>query len=247
MCPINKRRIIKNTLFLYLKVIVNTIVLLYSTSLILNALGVIDYGIYGVVGGVIAMLGYLNTAMAKTTQRFLSFAEGKRDKAKQKVVFNTSVMLHLGIGVSIFILMEAFYYPLFYGILNIPEERMAAAQFIYHMMAVSTLFTILTVPYDATINAHEDLVYYGIVGVFEALLKLAVAFIVVYAMIDKLILYGVLMTTISVLMMIIMRIYCHQRYEECVFFPKKLDCYLNLLICVCFEVFSDSSNSQVAY
>ena len=104
MCPINKRRIIKNTLFLYLKVIVNTIVLLYSTSLILNALGVIDYGIYGVVGGVIAMLGYLNTAMAKTTQRFLSFAEGKRDKAKQKVVFNTSVMLHLGIGVSIFIL-----------------------------------------------------------------------------------------------------------------------------------------------
>ena len=224
MCPINKRRIIKNTLFLYLKVIVNTIVLLYSTSLILNALGVIDYGIYGVVGGVIAMLGYLNTAMAKTTQRFLSFAEGKRDKAKQKVVFNTSVMLHLGIGVSIFILMEAFYYPLFYGILNIPEERMAAAQFIYHMMAVSTLFTILTVPYDATINAHEDLVYYGIVGVFEALLKLAVAFIVVYAMIDKLILYGVLMTTISVLMMIIMRIYCHQRYEECVFFPKKYYC-----------------------
>ncbi|RHA22720.1 hypothetical protein DW946_11510 [Bacteroides caccae] len=108
MCPINKRRIIKNTLFLYLKVIVNTIVLLYSTSLILNALGVIDYGIYGVVGGVIAMLGYLNTAMAKTTQRFLSFAEGKRDKAKQKVVFNTSVMLHLGIGVSIFILMELF-------------------------------------------------------------------------------------------------------------------------------------------
>ena len=121
MCPINKRRIIKNTLFLYLKVIVNTIVLLYSTSLILNALGVIDYGIYGVVGGVIAMLGYLNTAMAKTTQRFLSFAEGKRDKAKQKVVFNTSVMLHLGIGVSIFILMEAFYYPLFYGILMEPD------------------------------------------------------------------------------------------------------------------------------
>ena len=221
MCSVNKRRIIKNTLFLYIKVIVNTVVLLYSTSLVLNALGAIDYGIYGIVGGVIGMLGYLNTAMAKTTQRFLSFAEGKQDRERQKVLFNTSIIVHFGIGVGVFLLMEAMYYPLFHGILNIPEERITAAQIIYHTMAVSTVFTILTVPYDATINAHEDLVYYSIVGVFEVLLKLAVAFIVVYTMTHKLILYGVLMTGISILMMIIMRIYCHHRYEECVFSPKK--------------------------
>jgi Na+-driven multidrug efflux pump len=221
MSAISGKRIAKNTFFLYCKIGINTIVLLYTTRIVLNALGAVDYGIYGVVGGAIAMLGYLNSAMATTTQRFMSYAEGEGKSEKKSCYFNTSVIIHMLLGISILIIMEILFYPMFNGILNIPEERKFAAECIYQMMAISTVVTILTVPYEATINAHEDLVYYSIVGVGEALLKLSAALIIVHAFVDKLILYGILMASISIIMMMIMRFYCHKHYKECKFSPKK--------------------------
>jgi O-antigen/teichoic acid export membrane protein len=112
-------------------------------------------------------------------------------------------------------------YFFFNGILNIPAERMYAARMVYYFMIVSTMFTVMTVPYDAVLNAHENMLYYAIVGIIESILKLSVALVVVYTMSDKLIVYGALMAGISLLVMIIMRVYCHRKYEECVFKPGR--------------------------
>ena len=190
---------------------------LYTTRLILNSLGTTDFGIFNIIGGSIAMLGFLNAAMASATQRFMSYSEGEGNKEKQKRIFNVSIILHFVISFIIAIILIIAGYFFFNGILNIPEERKFAAQTIYGSLIISTMFTVMAVPYDATMNTHENMKYYAIIGVFESLLKLIVAvFVCVYTTTDKLIIYGFLMACIPIIILIIMCIYCHHHYEECV-------------------------------
>lgn len=214
-------RIIKNTMYLYTKTLLTSLVVLYTTRLILQSLGETDFGIFNIVGGVISMLGFLNTAMAVTIQRFLNFEQGKSNFEQQKVIFNVGVIFHIGIAILMAVVLLILGVFLFDGILNIPVERIPAAKVIYGCLIFSTFFTVLTVPYDACLNAHEDMLYFSIVGIIEALLKLGIAFIVVYTTSDKLILYGVLMAFVPVLSMMLMRIYCHKKYPECRFSPRK--------------------------
>lgn len=214
-------RIIKNTGFLYAKMGITMFISLYTTRLILSSLGASDFGIFNIVGGAIAMLGFLNAAMASATQRFMSYSEGEGDKKKQKSIFNVSFILHLVISFVVGIALWIAGYFFFNGILNIPSNRIFAAKVVYGSLIVSTMFTVMTVPYDAAMNAHENMKYYAIVGVFESLLKLAVAFACVYTTFDKLIVYGSLMACIPLITLSIMRIYCHKHYEECIIAPRK--------------------------
>lgn len=214
-------RVIKNTGFLYVKMGITMFISLYTTRLILNALGISDFGIFNIVGGAIAMLGFLNAAMAGATQRFMSYSEGEGDKEKLKKIFNISFLLHFGIaiGMGIVLLIAGWFF--FNGVLNIPPERGYAAKVVYASLIVSTIFTVMTVPYDAVLNAHENMLYYSIVGVVESFLKLGAALAVVYIAGDKLVLYGILMACIPLITMIIMRIYCHKHYTECAIAPKR--------------------------
>lgn len=213
-------RVIKNTGYLYAKMGITMFVSLYTTRLILNSLGASDFGIFDIVGGAIAMLGFLNAAMASATQRFMSYSEGEGDKEKQKSIFNVSLILHLGISLVVGIVLFIAGYFFFNGILNIPADRIFAAKVVYGSLIVSTMFTVMTVPYDAAMNAHENMKYYAVVGIFESFLKLAVAFACVYTTFDKLIVYGSLMACIPLITLTIMRIYCHRRYEECIIAPR---------------------------
>ncbi len=208
-------RILKNTGFLYIKMGITVFISLYTTRLILNALGASDFGVFGVVGGAISMLGFLNGAMAGATQRFMNYYQGKGDSFLQLKIFNNSVLLHWGIALLVVILLELAGLFYFSGILNIESDRMVAAKWIYQFAIISTLFTIITVPYDAAINAHENMLYYSIVGILESILKLAIAFVVVYSSADKLILYGLFMALLTVLMLVVKQIYCRINYEEC--------------------------------
>lgn len=194
---------------------------LYTTRLILNSLGASDFGIFNIVGGAIAMLGFLNSSMASATQRFMSYAEGAGNKEKEKTIFNVSIILHflLSFIVGIALLIAGYFF--FNGILNIPHERIFAAEVVYGSLIISTLFTVMTVPYDAAMNAHENMKYYAIVGIFESVLKLTVAFITVYTLYDKLVVYGILMACIPLVTLTIMRFYCHKNYVECVLSPRK--------------------------
>lgn len=214
-------RVIKNTGFLYIKMGITMFVSLYTTRLILASLGASDFGIFNVVGGAIGLLGFLNSTLANATQRFMSYAEGEGVLDNKKKIFNISISLHIIIAIVTAMLLLGVMYPLFNGILNIPTERLFAAKIIYLSLIFSTLLTIVNVPYDAVMNAHENMLYYSIIGVFESLLRLVVAFACVYASSDKLILYGVLMAIIPLITLSIMKVYCHRKYEECVLAPLK--------------------------
>ena len=214
------KSVVKNTIYLNIKSAVTTIISLFTTRIVLNALGVDDFGVYGVVAGSVAMLGMFNSALTVSTQRFINFALGKEEQLEQKKIFNNAILLHIGLGLLIVVAIEALYYPMFHGILNIPEDSVPVAKLLYQLMCATTFFTIITIPYEAMINAHEDFLYYSVVGIIESVLKLATALIIVWVSSGRLLIYGVLLAVISVIMMISMRVYCKVKYSECVFSPK---------------------------
>ncbi|WFO15301.1 hypothetical protein M601_015935 [Cellulophaga baltica 4] len=208
------KRVAKNTGFLYARMAITVFISLYTTRLILAALGATDFGIFNLVAGAIAMLAFLNSAMALATQRFMSYAEGKGDFDAQVGIFNVSIGLHLIIAVLVVLFMEGAGYFLFDGILEIPENRLYAAKFIFQCMVLSTFIGIISVPYDAVINAHENMFLVAILGIVEALIKLAIALYVTTTGFDKLISYGLLMAVMTIILLIIRRVYCHLKYEE---------------------------------
>ena len=209
------KRAAKNTGILYARMAITVFISLYSTRLILAALGVADFGLFNVVGGVISMLGFLNSSMAAATQRFMSFAQGAGDLEKVKRIFNMSSLLHWGIAVLVFLLLEGAGYFFFDGILNIARDRIEVAKLIYQFMVISTLFTVISVPYEAVITSHENMLVYAVMGVIEAILKLGIALYITYTGMDHLVMYGVLMAALAIFLLLIKRIYCHRVYEEC--------------------------------
>lgn len=208
-------RIIKNTGWLYAKMGITMFISLYTTRLILQGLGASDFGIYNIVGGAISMLGFLDSAMASATQRFMNYSEGEGDISKKKIIFNVSYYLHLGISTVVALLLTIAGFIFFNGILNIPDERITAAYIVYGSLIVSTVFTVMSVPYAAVLNSHENMKFYSLVGILESILKLTVAFACVYSNYDKLIIYGILMALVPIISRIVMRIYCHHYYSEC--------------------------------
>ncbi|WP_282132725.1 hypothetical protein [Cellulophaga baltica] len=208
------KRVAKNTGFLYARMAITVFISLYSTRLILAALGVKDFGIFNVVGGAIAMLTFLNNAMSGASQRFMSFAEGEGNYEKQKSIFNVSTVLHLITAILVVLLLEAVGYFLFNGVLVIPSNRIHAAYFVFHFLVISTFFTILSVPYDAVINAHENMFLVAILGVIEAVIKLGIAFYITYSHSDKLIVYGLFMALLTILILCLKQLYCRLKYDE---------------------------------
>lgn len=195
---------------------VSILVSLYTTRIILASLGASDFGVFNIVGGSIALLGFLNSTMANATQRFMSYAEGMGNLENKRRVFNVSILLHFVIALLTVILLLGAMPVLFGGIFNIEPSRVFAAKAVYFCLVFSTVLTIINVPYDAVMNAHENMLYYSIIGIFESLLKLGIAFVVVYTSHDKLIIYGVMMTCVPLITLSIMKIYCHRHYEEVV-------------------------------
>lgn len=209
-------RVIKNSLFLYGKMGITMFLSLYTTRLVLASLGSTDFGIFNIVGGAIAMLSFFNTALATAIQRFLSYAKGEGNKVKEKIVFNVGIMLHCCIAfiVSLFLLVMGYFY--FNGLLNIPEDRVNAAIIVYGALIINTFFTIISAPYDAVINANENMLFYSLLRVVESFLKLGVALVVVWTVGDKLIIYGVLMSLVALVNTGSMIAYCRSKYKECV-------------------------------
>lgn len=212
--------ILKNTFFLYGKMCLTIFLNFLSTRIVLQSLGVIDYGIFGVIGGAINMLGFLSASMAATTQRFMSYSEGIGNLEEKKQFFNVSVILHALIALCAIFLLCGFSPLLFDTIINIPQERVYAAKIVYVCMVFSVAMTVLTAPYDAVINSHENMLYYAVVGVAESIGKFLVAlYISMVPIPNRLIVYGILTAGLSILVMIAMRIYCHMCYAECQFNP----------------------------
>jgi O-antigen/teichoic acid export membrane protein len=208
-------RVVINTGILYARMGITVSLSLYTTRVVLIALGIGDFGIFNLVGGVIAMLTFLNSSMTEATQRFMSFAHGQGNETRQHNIFNVSVMLHAGIALLLIGILEIAGYFLFNGVLQIAPDRMHAAWIVYQCAIASTFFTIISVPYDAVINARENMLLFAVLGVVEAVLKLLIAFAISSTSHDKLVLYGVLFTLLSFILFAFRVIYCSARYFEC--------------------------------
>jgi len=222
MQPVN--RVVKNTFILYARMAITVGISLYSTRLLLNALGVEDFGLFNLVGGAIAMLGFLNGSMAAATQRFISFAQGAGDFEKVNRIFNMSILLHAIVAILAVLVLEIAGFFFFHKIFNISPERVAVGQLIYHFMVASTFFTILSVPYEAVITSHENMFFFALISILESLLKLAIALYITYTLLDHLYLYGLLTTILAVFLLFIRVFYCNAKYQECnINYKKHLD------------------------
>lgn len=214
-------RVLKNTWYLYFRMGITVFIGLYSTRLILGSLGASDFGIFNVVGGSIAMLGFLNSTLANATQRFISYAEGKGDDHNKRKIFNVSCVLQIFIAVLTVIMLTCIQPLLFNHLLNIETSRLQSAHIIYYCLMFSTFLSIINVPYEAVLTAHENMRYYFVLGIIESILRLGIAFACVYYYGDKLVLYGILMAIVPLLTLSIMKIYCHRKYDECTLNLKK--------------------------
>ena len=210
----NNKRIAKNTLLLYFRMIVLMLVTLYTSRVVLDALGESDYGIYNVVGGVVAMFGFINSSMASATQRYITFALGRGDKANLQKVFSTSLQIHALISVLIVILGETVGLWFMYEKMQIPADRMDAAFWVLQCSIVSTVIMILSVPYNADIIAHEKMSAFAYISVLEVLLKLAVVYALLISPCDKLIFYAILILAVQLLIRFCYSIYCNKHFEE---------------------------------
>lgn len=210
----NSKRIAKNTLMLYFRMILTMLVSLYTSRVILNTLGVEDYGIYNVVGGVVTMFAFFNGAMSSATQRFLSFELGKGDFVKLRKTFNAAQMIHIGIAVLIFILSETVGLWFVKTYLVIPPERMEAALWVYHFSVLSFMISIIQVPYNAMIISHERMHIYAYFSILEVSLKLLIVFILTWISFDKLKLYGILLFAITLIITAAYRIYALKHFKE---------------------------------
>jgi O-antigen/teichoic acid export membrane protein len=208
------KRIAKNTLMLYFRMILTMLVSLYTSRVVLNTLGVEDFGIYNVVGGVVMMFAFFNSAMSSATQRFISFELGKGNFVQLRKTFNASQIIHIGIAVLIFVIAETvgIWFVKIYMV--IPSERMEAAIWVYHFSVLSFMVSIIQVPYNATIIAHERMNVYAYVSILEVLLKLLIVFMLTWITYDKLKLYAILNLVVTYLIASIYRVYTRRNFKE---------------------------------
>lgn len=211
------KRIAKNALMLYIRMFITMIVGLYASRVVLAILGVEDYGIYGVVGGIVSMLSFLNASMSGATSRFLTFELGKENHQRLSDTFSSALIIHIFIAILVLIIAETIGLWFFHAKLVIPEERMNAAFWVYQLSILSSIFTITQVPYNSCIIAHERMNIYAYVEMLNVVLKLGIVYLLVIGNFDKLILYAILVFIVSVIIMFIYRIYCLRNFEECKF------------------------------
>ena len=213
----DNKRIAKNTIFLYIRMMVVMLVSLFTSRVILNTLGATDYGIYNVVGGIVTIVSFLNSALGASTSRFLTFALGEKNIQKQKSTFGACLNLHIGIALLVLILGETVGLWFFYEKMVIPDERMVAAFWVYQFSILTTMVSFTQVPYNASLIAHEEMSIYAYVGLYEAISRLIIAYLITISPIDKLVFYGLLLLINTIVVQLFYRWYAVKHFEECRF------------------------------
>ena len=209
-------RIAKNTIFLYIRFLFVLLVSLYTSRVVLQALGVVDYGLYNVIGGIVSMLSFINGTAAGATSRYLTFALGAKNRHLYnfRKLFSAAFFIHMAIALLIVLLAETVGVWYFYHGLSIPVERMTAGMWVLQLSIFSCLVSFTQVPYNASIIAHERMKVYAYVGVFEALGKLTIAFLISVSPIDHLIVYSWLIFIVTLAISLFYRVYCVRSFGD---------------------------------
>lgn len=216
----SNKRIAKNTLFMYFRMLITMAVGLYTSRVVLATLGASDYGLYNVVGGIVVVLASINGTLATGTQRFLSFALGENDDLKLKSVFSTAVLLHLLFAAIFLIIAESAGLWFLNAKMNIPEGRDVAAFWVYQFSILATVISIIQVPYMSAIIAHEKMSVYAYMSIYDAVAKLLIVYLIQIAHYDKLIFYAGLICAVGATSALLYNLYCRYKFEECKLHPK---------------------------
>lgn len=211
-------RIAKNTLALYFRMLLNMVVVFYTSRIVLDALGVEDYGIYNVVGGIVYLFTFLNTSMSSATQRFLTFEIGKKsDVNRMTKVFSTSLNIHVLISLAILILGETVGLYFLNAYMVIPHERIFAANWVYQCSVAACCVGIVALPFNAIIISYERMRVFAWISIFDVVLKLLIAYLLYLTAYDKLVVYSSLILLVSLITPLIYYSYCRKHFLECKF------------------------------
>ncbi|OKZ11420.1 MAG: hypothetical protein BHV77_19800 [Bacteroides sp. 43_108] len=213
----NNKRIAKNTLLLYFRMLLTMAVSIYTSRVVLSTLGVEDYGIYNVVGGVVAMFSVISGSLSAAISRFITYELGKGDKKVLENIFSSAVTIQLALGLIIFILAEAVGVWFLNAKMNIPESRMYAANWVFQLSMVTFIINLISVPYNAAIIAHERMSAFAYISILEVSAKLLIVYLLLISPIDKLIFYAILMTLVALIIRFVYGYYCKRHFEECTY------------------------------
>ncbi len=209
----NNKRIAKNTLYLYFRMLLTMGVSLYTSRIVLNTLGVEDFGIYNIVGGVVILLSFINNSLFSATQRFLNFELGKGDIGETKRVFSMSLTIHVCVALFVGLLAETAGLWFLNTQMNIPSVRMAAANWVYQFSILAVCMNFVQVPYYACVVAYEKMSFFAYIAIIEVMLKLLVVVLLVYVGFDKLRLYSVLVFLVAVVVFACYKHYCNSKID----------------------------------
>lgn len=211
---VNNKRIAKNTLLLYVRMFFVMAVTLFTSRVVLATLGVTDFGIYNVVGGVVAMMGILNNAMAVSTQRYLTFELGRGDAVRLKQLFCMCLAIFVMLAVVVVVLGETVGLWFLNSKMTIPADRMVAANWVYQFSILACVASLIVTPYNAVIIARERMNVYAYVGILEVVLKLAVVYLLLVIPVDRLTTYGLLILLSQIVIAVIYMLYCTRHFAE---------------------------------
>ena len=213
----NNKRIAKNTLLLYVRMLFMMAVNLYTSRVVLNALGVEDFGIYNVVGGVVAMFSVISGSLSAAISRFITYELGKGNNDRLNKIFSASVTIQLLLSLIIVILVESIGVWFLNVKMSIPTDRMLAANWVLQFSIATFVINLVSVPYNAAIIAHERMSAFAYISILEALGKLAIAFLIVVSPMDRLIFYAILMCSVAVIIRAVYGYYCKRHFAECTY------------------------------
>ena len=213
----NTKRIAKNTVVLYVRMLFSMLVSLYTSRLVLNTLGIEDYGIYNVVGGFVAMFSLISGSLSASVSRFLTFELGKGDKKRLQEVFSTSLLIHIALACAVFCVAESIGLCFLNTQMAIPDERIYAANWVFQASVLTFMFGLFSTPYNASIVSHERMSAFAYIGIMETVLRLLAVLFLAYSSwnYDRLIVYALLLVTINVFLQCIYLRYCRKHFEEC--------------------------------
>jgi O-antigen/teichoic acid export membrane protein len=214
---LNSQRIVKNTLFLYFRVILTLVVTLYTSRVILNTLGIEDFGIFNVVGGVVTMMSFLSGAMSSATQRFLSYELGRNDAEQLHNVFRMSLNIHLLIIIIVLLVAESVGLWFINHCLIISTDRLDSANIVFHCALFSFCCAIISVPYTATIISHERMGAFAYISIADVTLKLVMVLMLTHYGDDKLKLYALLLALVSFIMFVCYYLYARTQFPIATF------------------------------
>lgn len=200
-----------------MRMLVSIVVNLYTVRILWKVLGIVDYGIYNLVGGIVLMFAFLNTAMVASSQRFISFELGKGDSERLRKTFAISVTVHMLLALVILVLAETIGLWFLNVKLNIPADRMVASNWVYQCSILAFLLNVVSVPYNACIVAHEHMKIYGYFGILDVFLKLGIVLLTSIIQYDHLIVYAILILCVSAFMRLLYGLYCKKKFDECKF------------------------------